>query len=95
MPHTVVATGLEDVVEAHDVRLHVAVGIRDGIPHTSLRRQIDDDLGTVLCEERFDERTVGDGTLDEGPAIATVTLGFGRNFPQAVVLQPHVVIVCH
>ena len=46
----VIAARLEDIVKSDDVRLDVNVGMVDRISHTRLRREIDDDCGSVFIK---------------------------------------------
>lgn len=50
MLHLMMAARLEDVEEADDVRVDIRARMVDAVPHTSLRREIDDNVRLILIE---------------------------------------------
>ena len=63
--HREVATGLQDIVEAHHVAHDIGIGILDRIAHTCLRGKVDHNLGLIFGEELIDEGLIGDIGLEE------------------------------
>ena len=62
-----VATSLEDVVETYEVRLDVGVGIGDGVAHTGLSREVDDNIRLKPGEELAYQLIVGNIAFYELP----------------------------
>ena len=61
------AAGLNYVVEADEVGLHVGIGVGDGIADAGLGVKVDDYLGAEFAEEAVDEGFIGDVAPDECP----------------------------
>ena len=87
MLHTMMAASLQDVHETHQIRIHVGVGILNGIPHPGLRGQVDDSLGLFLCEESLHAGAVGQVELVETETRTPAEFG------QPGLLQADVVVV--
>ena len=58
-----VATSLQDVIEAYQVRLDIRIRIGDGITHTSLGGEVDNHRRMILFEEIINGCLVGNITL--------------------------------
>lgn len=65
MLHLMMTTCLENVEEADDVRVDIRARMVDAVPHTSLRREIDDNVRLILIEQRRDCRLIRQVTLDK------------------------------
>ena len=63
----VVARGLEEVVEADQVRVNVNVRVVDAVAHAGLGGEVDEDVKAVGREELVDEWLVCDVAADEDP----------------------------
>ena len=90
----VVAAGLEDVVEADDVRLDVDVGVVDGVAHAGLGGEVHDDGGAVLAEDLLDMAAVGEVAFNEDVLYGGL-LCLLLDQAEAVFLQLRVVVVVH
>ena len=60
MFHGIVATGLEDVIEAYHVALDIGIGVLDAITDACLGCEVDHDIELILGKERIDGGFVGD-----------------------------------
>lgn len=65
MLHRVMAARLEDIEETDDVRVDIRARMVDAVPHTSLRREIDDNVRLILLEQRRDRRLIRQVALDK------------------------------
>ena len=90
----VVARGLEEVVEADQVRVDVDVRVVDAVAHAGLGGEVDEDVEAVGREELVDERLVCDVAADEDPAGFRGLRGL-LDLPEAVLLQLERVVVGH
>ena len=78
MGHAVVATGLEDVQEAHHVGLAVHLRVGQRVAHAGLRRQVDHQLRAPVADDGADGLAVGDVLLVEGePGVTGQSLNPG------------------
>jgi len=108
MLHLVVAAGLENVEEAHEVALHVGIRVRDGVAHTRLGSEVHHLVEFFLGKELVYGFLVGEvnahkARTRERRAFEHLPEGdFGKHasirrtetvFPQAPVLEAHIVIV--
>jgi hypothetical protein len=82
-----VAATLEHVHEADDVAVHVGVRILQRVAHPGLRREVDDTLELLFCEQRSHALAVGDIELDEAETCVRL------QSRQAVELELDVVVV--
>lgn len=88
MADAVVAAGLEDVVEAHEVALDVGIGVGDAVAHACLCGEVDDDAWLVLLEDAVDGLLVGDVFLEECPVASE-----GCYLCEPFFLEAYVVVV--
>ena len=90
----VVARGLEEVVEADQVRVDVDVRVVDAVAHAGLGGEVDEDVEAVGREELVDEWLVCDVAADEDPAGFRGLRGL-LDLSEAVLLQLERVVVGH
>ena len=83
-----VAAGLEDVVEADEVRLDVGVGVGDAVAHPGLCSQVDHYGGPVVGENLVDGGLVGNVAANEREARV-------GQLAEAIRFERHVVVVVH
>ena len=67
MLHRVMTASLQDVIEAYEVTLYVAVGIGDAVTDSCLGNEVDDHINLVFREDLLNESHVGYVTFDECP----------------------------
>lgn len=65
MLHLMMAARLENVEKADDVRVDIRARMVDAVPHTSLRREVDDNVRLILLEQRRDRRLIRQVALDK------------------------------
>lgn len=70
------ATGFEDVLEAYDVALDIGIWVLNAVAHSSLGREVDDNVELVFRKEFVNECLVDDTTFDESPAVGYWLLAF-------------------
>ena len=83
------AAGLQNVIEADDVGFDICVRIGDGVAHTSLGRQVHNNLGFVGFENLCNDGFVSNAALNKCEGR------IGRQLLQPFILQPHIVIIIH
>ena len=88
MLYFVMTAGFEDVVKADDVALDVGVRICDGVTHSCLSGEIDDNGEIEFLKKVIDHGFISDVCLDESPVLAK-----GFDFLQALVFDVHIVVV--
>ena len=108
MLHLVMAAGLKNVEEADHVALHVGVRVRDGIAHARLGREVHHLVELLGGKKLVDRFLVGEVHADkastgkrralehvtERQIVEQAALGCAETvFPQAPVLEAHIVIV--
>ncbi len=108
MLHLVVAACLENVEEADHVALHVGIRVRDGVAHSGLCREVHHLVELLGSKELVDVFLVGEVHADktslferralehatERQVVEQTALGCAETvFPQATVLEAHIVIV--
>src|SRR5712671_5039290 len=86
MAYATMATALEDVTEADEVRVDVGLGILERVAHACLCREMDYRVELLPREERAHRRAVGDVAAHE---VESRLAGKAR---KARFLQPHVVV---
>lgn len=87
MLYLVMAAGFKNIEEADDVGIDIRTRMVNAVPHTSLCRQVDDNVRLILLKECRDRRLIRQVTFDERELrILTQNL-------QAALLQPDIVIV--
>ena len=87
--------GLEQIVEADDVRLDISSRIGNGIAHPSLRGQIHYNRRTVAREKIVNQLFIGNGAFDESPSSSSF-LRLWRHFfdfAEALVFDIDIIIV--
>ena len=89
MLYGVVAAGLEDVKETHEVALEVGPRVLDGVAHARLGGEVHHDVEAVLREKALDEGGIAQVAANKGEAA--VRVGFGQH-AQARVLDAGVVV---
>jgi hypothetical protein len=85
--HAAVPATLEDVHEAHEVRVHVGVRVRQRVANTRLRREVDHAIEAVLLEEALHAVAVGHVELHEREALLR------RQAREARLLERDLVVV--
>ena len=108
MLHLVVAAGLKNVEEADHIALHVGIRVRDGIAHARLCSKVHHLVELLGGKEFIDRFLVGEVHADKARTCKRRTCellpegDFGKHvsvrrteavFPQAPVLEAHIVIV--
>ena len=82
------ATRLQDIVEAYEIALDIGVRIRYGITDTGLRGKIDHYRNMVVTKNLLHRILVHNRRVDECPVSAE-----GLDFAQALVLYVDIVII--
>jgi hypothetical protein len=95
MRHAVMPARLEQVAEAHEVRLHVGAGIFERIPDARLRRHVDDAVEALGGEQCAQYRAVGDVDLREAELRMRLELAEPRALERRVVVVVEVVDADH
>ena len=81
------AAGFKNIEEADDVGIDIRARMVNAVPHTSLCRQVDDNIRLILLKECRDRRLIRQVTLNERELRI-----LAQDF-QATLLQPDIVIV--
>ena len=87
MLYLVMAAGFKNIEEADDVGIDIRARMVNAVPHTSLCRQVDDNIRLILLKECRDRRLIRQVTLNERELRI-----LAQDF-QATLLQPDIVIV--
>ena len=87
MARGMMTAALQQIDEAHDVGVHIGVGIFKGIAHTGLSRQVDHHVKGFAAKKVVHRGTVGQIDLRKGKPLP------GFQLFQAVALQVDVVVV--
>lgn len=85
----VVAAGLEDVKETHEIALQVGARVLDGVADARLGGEVHHDVEAVLREQALDESGVTQIAAHEGEAAVCVGLG---QHAEARVLNAGVIV---
>lgn len=85
--YLVMAAGFKNIEEADDVGIDIRARMVNAVPHTSLCRQVDDNIRLILLKECRDRRLIRQVTLDKGE------LRILAQDLQPALLQPDIVIV--
>lgn len=87
------AAGLQNVIEANDVRFDVHIGIGDRITHTCLCCKVDDHIEIIGIEQIIDGRTICNIPLYKDPLGIGVVRCQLVDFGKAIFLDGHIVII--
>lgn len=87
MLYLVMAAGFKNIEEADDVGIDIRARMVNAVPHTSLCRQVDDNIRLILLKQCRDRRLIRQVTLDKGE------LRILAQDLQPALLQPNIVIV--
>ena len=88
MFHLMMATRLQDIVEAYEIALDIGIRVRDGITDTGLRSKIDHYGNPVVTKNLLNCILVRNRRMDECPVSAECL-----DFAQALVLDIDIVII--
>ena len=86
-----VPASLEDRQEAHEIRLGIVMGSREGMPHPHFGGEVDHALRLMFCEQAVQRRLVRDVAPNEGERVLLLKLGQPRLLEADVIVVIEVV----
>ena len=89
--------GLQNVVKADDIRLHIDIRVVDGVAHARLGGKIHNDLGLIRGKERVQRGSVGQVSFDEAEAAArcSALLRHLRKQVEPVLFERDLIVIVH
>ena len=94
MLHGPVPARLQDIVEADQIARDIRIGIRNRIPHASLRSQVHHHLWLIGLEDAVDGFLRRDVALDE-TELRLASVADLPDLLQPPLLQAHVIVIVH